>query len=348
MIAATISSDCDFRVEDVSVPGIADNEILLKVRAASICGTDTKIINNGHGKLAPGRKIILGHEFVGVIEQCGRDIDCFKVGQRVGVAPNIGCGQCEECIRGLANMCPHYSAFGIDMDGGHTEFVRIPSAAIMQGNVVELPEHVSFEEAALAEPFSCVLNGQRGLRIEAGDTVLVCGAGPIGIMHIMLAGVSGAANIIAADINDARLEMARMAGANITCNSMKGNLRDVVMSHTKNRGANAIITACPVPEAQEQSLEMAAPYGRICFFGGLKKDSPFIRINSNLIHYRNLVITGSTGGSPHDYRRALALIASGRISPRAVISQTYDISQIADAYKAAQNPSNLKIVLCNN
>ena len=128
MIAATYTQNETFRVEDVPSPEIAADELLVKVMASSICGTDVRIIRNGHRKLAPKQKLVLGHEFAGVVVQVGKQQTAFREGQRIGVAPNIGCGQCDMCVRGLPNMCPDYTAFGITFDGAHTEYVRIPAA----------------------------------------------------------------------------------------------------------------------------------------------------------------------------------------------------------------------------
>ena len=170
MIAATYTQGGEFAVRDLAKPKIGEGEILLRVAASSICGTDVRIIRNGHRKLAPGQTIVLGHEFVGVIEAVGERLEGnYKVGQRVGVAPNFGCGHCEMCIRGRANMCADYEAFGISMDGAHAEYVRLPRKAILQGNIVPLPDSIGWVEASLAEPLSCVVNGINNVRIGLGD-----------------------------------------------------------------------------------------------------------------------------------------------------------------------------------
>ena len=144
MLAATYTQGVRrLAMQALAVPEIAADEMLLRIRAASICGTDVRIVRNGHRKLRDGQRIVLGHEFVGTIEQLGERVEGYCVGQRVGVVPNAGCGRCDACVRGKANYCPTYTAFGIDRDGGHAEWVRIPGRFIAQGNVMVLPDAIS-------------------------------------------------------------------------------------------------------------------------------------------------------------------------------------------------------------
>ena len=345
MLAATYTQGGSLQLEDIPVPEIGEDEMLVRVRAASICGTDLRILQHGHHKLQPGQKTVLGHEFSGTIEAVGRRVQSYHVGQRVGVAPNIGCGHCGQCIAGRANMCPDYSAFGINFDGAHAEFVRLPARAISQGNVMPLADEVSFEEAALTEPFSCVINGNAACQISLGDTVLIFGAGPIGLLHLMLAKLSGAGVLIVTDLIDERLEKARKLGADHVINPQICDMKEAVLDLTCGQGANVIVTACPVHSVQEESIELAAPFGRICFFGGLPHERPRITINSNLIHYRNLIVTGVTGGSNADYKKGLRLLVEKKINLTDVVSATYPLSQAAEAFQTALTGRALRIIL---
>jgi len=345
MLAATYTQGGTFELRDVPAPKIREDEILVRVHATSICGTDLRIIQHGHRKLKPGQRIVLGHEFSGTIEAMGKRVRSFEVGQRVGVAPNIGCGYCDQCIEGRANMCPDYSAFGISFDGAHTEFVRVPAPAIAQGNVMELPEEVSFDEAALNEPFSCVINGNDACEIKLGDTVLVFGAGPIGLLHLMLAKLRGAGSVIVSDVIDEKLERAKRMGADHVVNPESSEIKETILDLTHGTGANVIVTACPVHSVQEESVALAAPYGRICFFGGLPHDRPEITINANLIHYRNLIVTGVTGGSNMHYRTGLRLLATKDVDLMSVVSATYPLSQAHEAFQMALSGTAMKIIL---
>ena len=345
MIAATYTQGGGFCVEDLPVPQTADDELLVHVMASSICGTDLRTIRSGHRKLAAGQKIVLGHEFAGLIVQAGRRAGPWREGQRIGVAPNIGCGQCEMCVRGMPNMCPDYTAFGITLDGGHAEYVRIPQAAIAQGSVCPLPDGLAWAAASLVEPLSCVVNGIRAARIALGDSVLVLGAGPIGLMHLLVAGVRGAGQVILADVQPERLAVARRLGATSTVDPAAEDLREHVLARTAGRGADVVITACSAPAVQEESLGLLAPFGRVCFFGGLPKDGSLVRLDTNLIHYRQLLVTGVTGGSPRDFRTALRLIASGRVDVQEVVSHRFATGQLSAAFDAAQGRDALKVVI---
>jgi L-iditol 2-dehydrogenase len=345
MLAATYQQGGAFSVRQVPVPEIGRDGLLLRVRAASICGTDVKIIRNGHRKLAEGQCIVLGHEFIGTIDRVGADVTGYQVGGRVGVAPNAGCGHCDACIRGQANYCPHYTAFGIDRDGGHTAFVEIPGRFVAQGNIMPLPADVSDRAAALLEPFSCVVNGVRVSRIELGDTVAIFGAGPIGLMHLMLTRIAGAARLIVIDPLDDRLRRAVELGCDVAINPMQDDVEERIRYETEGRGVDVVITACPVPEVQSQAVGLLAPYGRVCLFGALPRGSGCVPLDSNAIHYGNFLVTGSTGGSALDYRTALRLIAGKRVDLSAVISNVYSLSELDTAYRTALGGAAGKIVL---
>lgn len=345
MLAATYTQGQGFRVEDVPEPQIAEDELLVEVMASSICGTDLRIIHSGHRKLRPGQRIVLGHEFAGVVAKAGaRLADSYRPGDRVGIAPNMGCGRCDMCARALPNMCPDYTAFGITMDGAHARFVRVPNAAVVQGSVVPLPEGLSFAEASLVEPLSCVVNGNRAARMEPGDVAVIFGAGPIGLLHLLLARHAGASMVIVADLQPHRLARAKELGADVVC-SGGDDARMRIMEETGGRGADVVITACSVAAVQEQAVALLAPFGRLCLFGGLPKDGSMVRIDSNLVHYRNLIVTGMTGGSPRDFRTAMRLVASGRVDVRRVISHTIPGDALEAAFDTALHEEAMKIVL---
>lgn len=345
MIAATYTQDGHFAVEDVPEPGPADNELLVDVKASSICGTDLRIIRNGHRKLRAGQKIILGHEFAGVVVAAGRRLERYHEGQRVGVAPNMGCGTCPMCARGLPNMCPDYTAFGITMDGAHTRLVRIPQTAIAQGSVIPLPEQIPFSKASLIEPFSCVVNGCRSVSIEPGDVAVVFGAGPIGLMHVMLASLCGTSQLISVDVMPERLELAGQLGATHLVNPQQGSAAEQILELTGGRGADVIITACSVAGVQQQALELLAPFGRLCLFGGLPKDGSQVSFDTNAIHYKQLIVTGTTGGASRDFRTAMSLIAAGRVPIERIVSHRFTQDQMAEAFETALGGKAMKVVV---
>jgi len=345
MLAATYTQGGSFSVEEVPVPRIESDELLLRVRAASICGSDVKIVRSGHRKLIEGQQIVLGHEFVGVIEQVGSRVERYQVGQRVGVAPNAGCGRCDACTSGRSNYCPDYTAFGIDRDGAQAPYVKIPGRFLAQGNVIPLPDEISDTQAALLEPFSCVVNGVRVSRIELGDTVVIFGAGPIGLMHVMLCRIAGAGRIIVVDPVKGRREKAEVLGCDVTLDPEAGEITARLRRETDGRGADVVITACPVPAVQTAAVEVLAPFGRVCLFGGLPKDTGPVAVNTNSVHYGNLVVTGATGGSVQDFRIALKLAVGKRVDLCRVVSDVFRLDELKEAYDKALSGAEGKIVL---
>jgi threonine dehydrogenase-like Zn-dependent dehydrogenase len=345
MIAAVYTQGGELTTGEVPMPIIGEDELLLRVEATSICGTDIKIARRGHRKLQAGQAVILGHEFVGTIEKAGTRVESYMEGQRIGVAPNIGCGDCDMCRRGLMNMCPDYSAFGININGSHTSFVRIPAPAIAQGNIIPLNNGTSAVEASLAEPLSCAINGVRVARVEQGDTVLIYGAGPMGLLNLMVALLAGAAQVYVVDLHEARLEKARALGATKTFNPNNGSVKSWVMDETRGRGLNVVITAVSVAQIQMDAIHLLAPFGRLCLFAGLAAGESPLPLDTNTIHYKNLIVTGMTGGSPKDYQTALRLIEAHRIDVTQVISHILPVDEISQAYKIASSGQGMKVVL---
>lgn len=345
MLAAVYHGPNDIRVEERAIPEIEPGEALLKVASASICGTDLRILHGDHRMFGPGVVRVPGHELVGEIVHLERDAGGVSVGQRVFVAPNIGCGHCRHCVSGKPNLCPDFSAFGVTMDGGFAEYMRIPSAAILQGNLIPLDEKIDSAVGALIEPFACVLRGQEALQIHPGDTVLVIGAGPIGIMHMMLAQVQGAQAVIIAELIAERRTMAQQLGADLVVDPANENLSRVISEHTNDEGADVVIVAAPVHRAQETALELASIGGRINFFGGLPKDNPTISFNSNALHYKELLVTGTTGSSTENCRRALEIVGSERFDLSKIISARFALRDIREAFAVAEGRQALKVVV---
>lgn len=346
MRAGVYSGIGSIECKEVEKPSIGENEVLVKVKAAAICGTDLRIFKSGHFKIKEGQKRILGHEFSGQIEEVGSKVKNYRKGMKVGVAPNIGCGNCRYCRIGYTHMCPDYEAFGISLDGGFSEYVKIPEKAVQQGNLVAFnQEDISFEKAALTEPLSCCYNAYRAVNTRPGDTVLIVGAGPMGALHLMLNRMVGATKIMVADISVYRLGIFDRFSPDVVINSKKEDLLEAVKKHTHGNGADVIITACPASDIQELSVKLASKMGRVHFFGGLPEGKEPVRINTNLIHYNNLVVTGTTGSSLSDYELCLRLIEEGKINPESVITRRFNIKQIKEAFDYALSGEGLKTLI---
>lgn len=345
MLAAVYHGPNDLRVEERPVPEIKSNEALLKVISTGICGTDLRIWHGSHRKYSPGTIRIPGHEVVGDIIEVGADISGMEQGQRVFMAPNMGCGHCRQCISGNNNLCAFYDAPGITFDGSFAEYMRVPAAAILQGNLIPISEQVDPAVATLIEPFACVLRGQEAVHIQPGESVLVVGAGPIGIMHVMLARLQGAAKVFVSELNTERALQVRDFGADIVVNPADEDLSEIMHSHTKGTGVDVVIVAAPAHKAQQAALEAAAIGGRINFFAGLPKDNPTIELNSNLIHYKELIVTGTTASSTQNCQRAAEVVNSGRINLSRLISARFPLSEAVDAFSVAESGKALKVVL---
>ena len=342
MKAAVYLGKESIEIKEVDKPEVKKGEILVRVNSCAICGTDIRTYFYGHHAIKPPH--ILGHEVAGEIAEIGDDVDGYKLGERVHMVTEVGCGKCRFCIQGRQNLCPLLRAMAYYYPGGFAEYILIPRPAVIQGNLLSIPDGLSFDEATLAEPLSCCINAQEYLNITFADIVVVIGAGPIGCMHTELARLSGATKIILADISEERLEMGKKFGANIFVNSAKEDLIKRVKDETENMGADVIIVACPAPQAQEQALQMVTTRGRISFFGGLPGGKT-ITIESNIIHYKEISIFGAFASSAIQYKQALALLASKNIKGDDLITHRFPLEKIKEALEMAKSGKGLKVII---
>jgi len=342
MKAAILTAPGNLVVKEVSTPPCPEGGLLMKTRACSICTTDAKMYHQGQRNLVYPR--ILGHEFSGVIADSHTSSNSFEPGDRVQVAPGIGCGRCPACRRGADNRCPHIGIFGFNYDGGFAEFVTIPERSVLGGGVNRIPEGTSFEEAALAEPLASCLNGQQQAGITGGDTVLILGAGPIGLLHARLARIKGAARILIAERLANRLETAEMAGAERIIDLNRESTAEVVKEESGGRGVDVILLACR-ESALKPLLELLAPGGRLCLFSGLPTESARAQLDANLIHYREISITGAYGCTTAQNRAALELIASGQIDVSRLITRRLSLDEIGEGLEYTGRREGLKATI---
>ena len=342
MLAARMYGVNDIRLEEILTPSPKSGEILLKVKSAAICGTDIRMIKNGAKGIDENNPCILGHELAGVIAEIGENVTGYKVGQRVAIAPNMGCGTCDPCVGGNGHLCADYKALGINLDGGFAEYCLIPEQAVRGGNVCLLEDSVSFDDGAINEPLSCVCNGFEKAQIHSGDKVLVIGAGPIGIMHCALALMAGAV-VYLNDVSKARLDEAIQIYPKI--NIIFGDLEKEFMVATNGYGADAIITACPVPEVQSIAVKLAALEGRVIFFGGVPATKEPVGIDTNLVHYKQLTLSGTTRASITQYRKTLRYISSGVLDVKPLVTAHFKLNEIDKAIELAAQAEGLKNII---
>ena len=343
MKAAVLQEIGKFNITDVAMPQCDPSGIVIQVGACAVCGTDVKVYHYGHKHIVPPR--ITGHELAGTIVEVGKNVKNHRVGERVAIAPAVPCGECHYCLAGMQSMCDNLIAIGYQCDGGFAEYMAVPPVAVRNGCVNRIPDGVSFEEAALAEPLACTINAAELTRTGIGQTVVVIGAGPIGCLHVMVSKSIGATKTIMIDISPERLEMSKIAEADLYVNSAKNEPIKAVREATGGRGADVVITACAVGKVQEQALEMCAKRGCVNFFGGLPKDTPFIKFNSNLLHYGEFYCVGTHGSAPRHNALALALIGAGKINTKSLITHRLPISRLLEGIEITEKAKGLRVII---
>ncbi|GAA3447101.1 zinc-dependent dehydrogenase [Planomonospora venezuelensis] len=342
MKVARFHAPGDIRVEEAPEPVAGPGELRIRVRNCSTCGTDAKILKHGHHHIRPPR--VMGHEIAGeVVDGTG----AWAPGDRVQVIAAIPCGTCGECRRGRMTVCPNQESMGYHYDGGFAEYMVVPAKVLAVDGVNRIPDGVGFAEASVAEPLACVLNGQELARVGEGDDVVIMGSGPIGCLHVRLARSRGAGRVFLLDVNAERLETAAaLVRPDAAVHAEGGDSAvEQVLKLTEGRGADVVVTAAASGAAQEQALLMAARQGRISFFGGLPKDDPIIRCDSNLVHYRELTIVGANGSSPAHNAQALRLIAGGAVPVADLITHRLPLPEVLDGIGIVSRGEAIKVTV---
>ncbi|MCD6232650.1 zinc-dependent dehydrogenase [Candidatus Aerophobetes bacterium] len=343
MKAAVYYGPGKIKIEERPLPEPAKGEVLLEVKACAICGTDVRIYSFGQKNVKPPH--IIGHEISGIIKKIGGGVKGYKEGERVVLVTSVGCGRCEFCLQGRPNICPEVKAIGYFYSGGFTEYMIVPEEAVSKGNILKIPENLSFIEASLTEPLSCCINGQEYLNISMADTVVVIGAGPIGCLHAQLAKVSGATKVILIDLSEERLKLAQRIEVDTYINASREKPVKRVLEETNGKGAEVIITACPSPQAQEEALLMSKIRGRISFFGGLPHEHSHISFDSNIIHYKEISVYGAFASSHLQFKKALSLLASKKIEAKRFITHKFSLKEIEKGMNMVKEGKTLKAVI---
>lgn len=325
-------------LEEIPRPEPGPGELLVKVRAATTCGTDVKTYKRGHPKIVP--PILFGHEFSGDVVSIGEGVDRFKVGMRVVPHNTAPCNACFYCKHGQENLCDQL----VYNFGAYSEYAIVP-APIVAINTFEIPDHLSYAQASILEPLVSVVHAQRVLQIQPGEHVAVIGAGgPIGLMHLQLAHYSGAAQLIAVDISETRLEAARSLGATTTINPKNEDPVEAIKALTDGRGADVTIESAGAVEAWETAFKAVRKGGRVNWFGGLKSGTD-IRLDTGWIHYGELSLYGTYHGTPLDVHRSFELIRAGVIDTQALITMEMSLSQVEQALEMMHAGEVIKIVI---
>lgn len=345
MLALQYQGQTAITLVDAPLPEAHEGEVILDVVVAGICGTDLKIVRGEHRLYPAGTIRIPGHEFIGRVRENRSGRSELAPGRMVAVAPNINCGDCAPCRRGLTNLCVNYEAIGLTIGGAFAQSVRMPRRAVEQGNLIPLPVELDPAVAVLMEPLAAVYRGFRALELKAGDSLVVLGAGPVGLIAVILAGQIGVSPIIVSQSSSARRELAATFGAHFTIDPRAENLREQVLARTAGAGADCVLVATPVASLYPESLRLAGVGGRVNFFAGLPNGKGEVPLDANLLHYREIRVTGTTANSTADCVNALAMLAGNPAAYLPLITHRFPLSEAVEAFRIAAAGEAIKVVL---
>ncbi|NIM91303.1 MAG: alcohol dehydrogenase catalytic domain-containing protein [Candidatus Aminicenantes bacterium] len=320
-------------VKELPDPQLEEGSVIIKVKVCSICGSDLRIYHHGHPRVKLPH--ILGHEIAGEIESVSEGKGSHKVNDRIALTPRITCGKCYYCREGHPIYCLNSQSFGYQLPGGYAEYVLVPRRGAELGLVNRIPDTISYEEATLSETLACCLRAQKESRVSSGNTVVIIGGGPVGIIHCRLAKANQARMVIIVERDSKRLSQVSLSAIDKIVESTTSEVEEEVLDLTKGVGADVVIVACSSASAQEQALSLAAKGGRINFFGGLPAHQSRIAIDSNLIHYREISIQGSHGSTPDDNKEALDMLAQRLLDVGDLITHTFPLEAIEKAFQFA-------------
>jgi len=347
MKAAVLYNFNDLRVVDRDIPEPSYGEVLIKVRACAICGGDPKIIAHGWSGSPPMGEYIPGHEYSGEVVALGKGVSGIKVGDRVVAEPHKGCGHCINCIRGLYTTCINYGKleeghrqYGFTANGGFANYT------VSHMNCLhKIPENISFNEATLLTVGGAALYGiQRIGWIWPGETVVIIGPGPIGLMALQLAKVCGAGTVIMIGTRESRLDVAKKLKANLAINIKKDNPVKIIKEKTDGIMADLVIEASGNKNGAEQAVDLVKKSGRICFLGLYPEQ---VKIDLFKVVMHNLKIAGGRGEGEYVIERIIPLMSDGRIVVNDLITHKFPLSKINEAFDVFINRTGnaIKVII---
>ena len=325
MSAAVLYGKEQLRIERVEVPPLGRGDVLVRVRAALTCGTDVKVFRRGYHAKMIRPPALFGHELAGDVAAVGSDVAGFHVGQRVVAANSAPCGVCFYCQRRQENLCQDL----LFNNGAYAEFIRIPER-IVEKNMHAIPDHVSYQDAALVEPLACVMRGLEESGVKPGDTVAVIGLGPIGMMFVRLAKSVYNARVIAIGRRRSQLDRASGMGADeVVLNEEGSDVVTPVHKLTGGRGADIVIEAVGLPEVWQLAIKLLRRGGVVNFFGGCPEGTE-VPVNAGLLHYSELTLKASFHHTPALIRQALDIISRGRVTARDFVNRVEPLANLLE------------------
>lgn len=328
MTAVRLHSAGDLRLDTVPIPEPGAGEVLVKVWRSGICGTDLHIAKGNFP--APNLPLTLGHEFSGVIAATGEGAEPLAQGDNVVVDINIACGRCYFCRRGQKLFCPDVAQLGVHRAGGLAEYVVVPA-----GNVYVLPKSLSLDDAAYVEPLACAIHGQDRIGVRSGDRVLIIGGGPMGLAHIALAKLAGAATVIVSEPDPARRELAGAMGADVLVNPFETPLEEALADLTDDIGPDIVIEAVGSIPTYEAAVAVVRRGGRILAYGAAPQTAT-MSLRPFDIYSKELTIVGSYAGTYDTWPRAIALLAEGRFTPSTIVDSIRPLAEAVEAIRGLE------------
>ena len=339
MQAARLHGVRDLRVERVSSPAIsADDEVLIRIHACGVCPSDLRAYT---GVRAPSwdTPYIPGHEWAGEVVAFGSSVDGLSVGDRVVPSWRVVCGECAYCVRGAHNFCENLQRGRVR--GGFAEYGVAP-----RNSLLGIPDSVSYAEACFCEPVACCINGSLDSRIAFGDDVVIIGGGPIGLVHLQLAKHSGA-RVMVSDLLLERLIKAEELGADAVILASRDDAVQRVNELTDGYGADVVIVCVGAPQALQQALAMAGNNGTVNFFAGTYPPTT-LEIDPNLIHYKQIRLTGSHDFTPRHFQTALRFIELGTVKVAPIVSHELPMAQVKAGFDTVAERAGLKVIIHTN
>lgn len=323
---------------DVPVPVPGMGQVLIRVAACGVCGTDVHIYHGDKGSAAVTPPVILGHELAGVVEQTGPGVTALRPGDHVTVDPNIYCGKCRYCRAGKKHLCENLFAVGVNRDGGFAEYCAVP-----ESQCYPLAKDVPLRYGAMTEPLACCLHGIDRARITPGSTVLVVGGGAIGLLLLQLARLSGAARVVVSEPVAMRREAALRLGADAVIDPAREDLPARLEQELGEPGADVIIECAGMPAAVRQAFQ-AAKRGAVLLLFSVPQPGSTYTLPLEDVYQKELTILGSFI-NPDTHGRAAALINSGVIDLEPVITHTYPVERLDDAIRMQMSAQSLKVIV---